>query len=129
MTAGLGSSSFSIVNTYVTTSFMMSHTLETTTDSIVSGDIFGFKWRCFNLRGYSEFSETFFAAASDPPAAPLAPTITYQWSSSTSIFVSWSQVSDGVAGPGSIIRGYKLYMDDGLGGPFTVLYDTSPLSP
>jgi len=38
-------------------------------------------------------------------------------------------VSDGAGGPGSIIRGYKLYMDDGLGGPFTILYDTSPLSP
>lgn len=107
----------------------MSHTLQTSTDPIQSGEIYGFKWRCYNLMGYSDWSETFYAAAAEKPAAPNVPRIVYEWSSKSTIFVEWDRVSDGVAGPGSLIKGYRLLMDDGLGGPFKVLYDTTPFSP
>lgn len=120
MSEGLTSSDYTIVATYVVDSFDMRHTLQTSTDPIVSGEIYGFKWRCHNIMGYSDFSETFYAAAAAPPAATNVPRINYQWSDSSKIFVEWDQVSDGVAGPGSIIKGYKVYMDDGLGGPFKV---------
>ena len=90
MTSGLDSSSFSIVRTYSVTSFLLTHTLDALTDPISSGDIYGFKWRCYNLMGYSQYSEILYAAAADPPAAPLAPTINYQWSSDSAIFVQWT---------------------------------------
>ena len=55
----------------------MTHTLLTGTDSIVSGEIYGFKWICFNLMGYSDYSETFYAAAAEPPGTPNVPRVVY----------------------------------------------------
>lgn len=129
MTSGLQSSTYSQVASYVVTSFEMTHTLQTGVDPITSGEIYGFKWRCYNLMGYSDWSETFYAAAAEPPAKPKVPVIDYQWSDSSKIYVHWDQVSDGLGGPGNLIKGYKLFMDDGLGGAFKVIYDTTPLSP
>jgi hypothetical protein len=37
--------------------------------------------------------------------------------------VEWALTSDGL-GPGGLISGYKLYMDDGEGGDFNVVMDT-----
>lgn len=79
--------------------------------------------------GYSDFSETFYAAAADVPDTPNVPRIDYQWSDSTSVFIEWDQLSDNLGNAGNLIIGYKLYMDDGMGGPFTVQYDTTPFSP
>jgi len=129
MANGLESSLYTQVASYLVTSFEMMHTLQTGVDPITPGQIYGFKWRCYNLMGYSDWSETFYAAAAEPPGKPNVPRIDYQWSDNSTIFVEWDKVSDGLEGPGSLIKGYKLYIDDGLGGVFRLIYDTVPLSP
>jgi len=55
----------------------MIHTMQISTDPIISGAIYGFKWRCFNLMGYSDYSEIFYAAAADIPNTPLVPIVDY----------------------------------------------------
>jgi len=97
MSQGLDSSSYALVSSYLVNSFEMSHTLQTGVDPITQGLIYGFKWRCYNLMGYSDFSETFYAAAAEPPGKANVPRVVYQWSDSTSIFVEWDKVSDGIA--------------------------------
>jgi hypothetical protein len=37
--------------------------------------------------GYSDWSETFYAAAAEKPAKPATPVIDYQWSDNSTIFV------------------------------------------
>jgi len=87
MSDGLETSTYTQVSSYLVNSFEMSHTLQTGVDSIVSGNIYGFKWRCYNLMGYSDWSETFYAAAAEKPAKPATPVIDYQWSDNSTIFV------------------------------------------
>lgn len=107
----------------------MTHTVDTTNDPVVSGTIYQFKWRCANLeRGHSDFSEILSAAVIGKPATPSAPTVDYTQSNSTSLYVQWTLVADGTL-PGGKITGYKLYMDDGYGGNFRVIYNTVNISP
>lgn len=79
------------VDNYDVDSFIMQHTMQTSdaTQPLTSGEIYGFKWRCYNLMGYSDFSETFYAAASAQPDVPIVPRIVYTWSSNKTIFVEW----------------------------------------
>ena len=56
------------------------------------------------------------------------PTIDYELSGSSSIFVSWVRNTDD-AEPGGLITGYSLYMDDGYGGAFTEILNTVGTSP
>jgi hypothetical protein len=87
MSDGLETSTYAQVSSYLVNSFEMTHTLQTGVDPIVSGNIYGFKWRCYNLMGYSDWSETFYAAAAEVPAKPSTPVIDYQWSDNSTIFV------------------------------------------
>jgi len=128
MDLGTSGSAFSIVASYTTTSFTMSHSLTTGGDSLTTGLIYSFKWRSKNVMGYSEFSEILTVACNQLPLQANTPTVNYDYSSSTSLFVTWSLNADGT-GTGGLITGYKLYMDDGAGGSFTEIFSTLYTSP
>lgn len=120
-------SSFSDTN-YVESSFSLTHTLTTAADSLVAGTVYYFRWHAINAIGTSDASETLAVAASDPPAQPSAPTINYTYSTKTMAYIQWSEVADGTS-PGGLISGYELYIDDGQGGDYNLIYDTTQLSP
>lgn len=62
-------------------------------------------------------------AANSPPSQAATPYVDYTYSTRSSIFVKWNLNQDGL-GVGGLISGYKLYMDDGIGGDFQVVMDT-----
>jgi hypothetical protein len=95
----------------------MSHTVDTTNDGIATGLVYSFKWRSYNVIGYSDYSDNLLASVNDKPAQPLPPTVNYAYSDKTSLFIQWTKVSDGI-GIGGLIKGYQLFMDDGEGGNF-----------
>ena len=128
MDAGSEGSPYSQVTTYDTTSFLMTHTVQWPADGVVTGQVYSFKFLAENSKGQSDFSEILSAAAIDPPAKASMPTIDYELSSSTSLFVSWARNTDGAA-PGGLTTGYSLYMDDGYGGQFTEILFTAGTSP
>ena len=66
-------------------------------------------------------------AAVDAPAKPNSPQVNYDLSSSTALYIHWDRVTDQV-GPGGLITGYTLYMDDGYGGRFTEIFSTVGVS-
>jgi len=128
MDTGTTGSPFSIVSTYSTSSFTMSHTLSTGADGLVTGKIYSFKWRAKNALGDSEFSGLTLAACSDPPAQAATPTVDSLFSNRSSLYVGWASTADGTA-PGGSITGYELYMDDGQGGAFDLVYSSRELTP
>jgi hypothetical protein len=128
MDQGSEDSEYSQVSSYVATSLTMTHSVQWPTDSIVTGQVYSFKFLAENSKGVSEFSEIVSIAAIDPPAQASTPVIDYELSSSTSIFVSWQRNTDGEA-PGGLITGYSLFMDDGYGGKFTEILNTVGTSP
>ena len=128
MDQGSEDSEYSQVSSYVATSLTMTHSVQWPTDSIVTGQVYSFKFLAENSKGVSEFSEIVSIAAIDPPAQASTPVIDYELSSSTSIFVSWQRNTDGEA-PGGLITGYSLFMDDGYGGRFTEILNTVGTSP
>lgn len=62
---------FTQVTTYDGVS--LQHTLTFALDSITTGEIYSFKFRAKNSKGYSEFSNILAVAAVDPPDKPTAP--------------------------------------------------------
>ena len=123
MDQGDTSSAFAAVVSYDKTSFFMHHTVTYALDGIVTGRIYRFRFRASNSKGYSDYSELLSVAANSPPVKANTPLVDYSLSSRTSIFVSWVLNSDGL-GEGGLISGYKLYMDNGLGGDFNVVMNT-----
>ena len=122
-------SAFSDAPGYVKTSQSMSHTFDTTNmPTLTAGVIYQIKFRCINIKGPSVDSDILYASPNIKPAQPDAPTVLYQYSSNTSLYVTWTLVSDGT-GAGGKIKGYKLYADDGHGGVFTMIYSTVDISP
>lgn len=122
--AGELESSFTEVLTYVRDSFEMQHTVTFADDNILTGKIYSFRFKSFNSKGYSEYSEILSVAAVNPPLKAATPQNDYSFSSRTSVFVNWQLNEDGLGSEGGLISGYKLFMDDGEGGDFEVVYDT-----
>ena len=60
-------SSFTQVMSYVVTSASVQHTVTNTDDNIVTGELYSFKFRAKNSKGYSEFSNLVTIAAVDVP--------------------------------------------------------------
>lgn len=128
MNTGTDGSTLSRLATYSSTSFLMTHTVDTTNDAITTGKIYQFYWSCYNIIGESDPSSIISVSVNAAPSTPSAPYNDYTYSDSTSLYVNWGYVSDGVS-PGGLIIGYKLYMDDGYGGDFDLIYDTVNVSP
>ena len=127
MNTGTDGSAFSEVTSYTSSSFALTHTVDAT-DGIVDGKIYQFYWVAVNTYGDSDASEILKVAAADEPAQPSAPDINYDYSTKTSAYIEWTAVADGTS-PGGLITGYDLYMDDGMGGDFDLIYSTVNFSP
>ena len=95
----------------------MAHTVTFANDGIVTGSIYSFRFKSENSKGESEYSEYLSVAANSPPSQANTPYVDYTYSTRSSIFVRWNLNLDGL-GFGGLISGYKLYMDDGIGGDF-----------
>ena len=120
-------SQFSSVASYEKESLAMAHTLTYASDNIITGKVYRFRFKAFNSKGFSDYSEILSVAATSVPAKPLSPQVDYSFSSETTIYVSWQLIKDGL-GEGGKISGYKLYMDDGIGGDFVVVFDSTGLN-
>jgi hypothetical protein len=116
-------SEFSSVASYEKESLSMAHTVTYASDNIISGKVYSFRFKAFNSKGFSDYSEILRVAATSVPAKAQTPLVDYSFSSETSIYVSWELNKDGL-GEGGKISGYKLYMDDGKGGDFAVVFDS-----
>jgi len=119
---------FSLVDSYDTASFALQHTLTFADDGVVTGKIYSFKFRALNVKGYSEYSEFVSIAAIDPPHKANSVTVDYSLSTRTSLFVSWDVNTD-AAGPGGLVTGYSLLVDDGTYGIFNETLNTVGTSP
>jgi len=80
------------------------NSMETTITGLISGATYTFKFRSFNVVGFSEFSEQVRYAIASPPAKPATPTKDMQMSTKTSIYIKWSE-SQATEIP---ILGYKI---------------------
>ena len=126
---GTDGSDFDEANLYDKSGSLMEHTFDTTNMPTLSSNlIYQVKFRCYNIKGYSEDSEILYVTAHSPPLKPATPTVNYAFSSNSSLYVQWALNSD-VTGPGGKIKGYKLYADDGRGGLFKMIYSTVDVSP
>jgi hypothetical protein len=110
-------SAFQTVSSYSQESLAMQHTVTYASDNIITGKVYTLRFKAMNSKGYSEYSENLSVAVTSPPSKAATPVVDYEHSSRTSIYVSWELNKDG-HGVGSKITGYKLYMDDGIGGDF-----------
>ena len=128
MALGEDGQDFSQVMSYVPSSQNLQHTLTFAIDGIITGRVYSFKLRAKNSKGYSEFSNIVAIAAVDPPDKPNAPSVNYGLSGDNSLFIHWSKVAD-QQGPGGLITGYSLYMDDGYGGVFSEIFNSVGTSP
>ena len=68
---------------------LMSYTLTSTTDGIVLGTLYAFKFRAENIKGYSEFSRELLIAAASPISTPAAPIRRMDLSTKTSLWIEW----------------------------------------
>ena len=106
---------FTQVSGYVDDS--ASHTISS---GLVSGRIYTFKYRSKNSVGYSDFSVEKRYAVSMPPEKPATPTKDMARSTTTSIYVLWSE-QPATAVP---ILGYKLYMSAGTS-EYSLIYSNA----
>lgn len=120
--------SYAFMASYDTFTQSLSHTVTFATDGIVTGQIYSFKFRAKNSKGYSEFSNLASIAAIEPPNQPGAPWVNYELSGHDSLHIEWSRVAD-AASPGGLVSGYSLFMDDGYGGRFTEIFNSVGTSP
>ncbi len=86
--------------------------------TMTSGLSYRFKSRSKNIIGYSEYSDTSRMALGPLPSTPNAPTRTLTDNSATSIGLVW----DALTGQTLEVLEYKLFMDDGNGVLYNLIY-------
>lgn len=91
---------------------------------MVSGAIYRFYYRAINDIGASDPTNTTSAALASPPAKANPPIKILELSTAEKIVIKWIAPST-FASPGGDITGYRLEMDDGMGGNFTIIYDST----
>jgi hypothetical protein len=69
---------------------LLTHELDKTVDSLVTGKIYKIKFRAINVLGNSEDSAVVRYSLVDQPAMPSAPTVIYASSNETQIAVEWA---------------------------------------
>lgn len=97
----------------------LTYTVTVITDSLVTSKVYRFVTVATNAYGDSEYSLQMIAGLGAKPPAPSTPirdTTTYL---EEAMVLTWGEVT----GSDLLILGYKLLMDDGFGGPFSVVYD------
>lgn len=112
-------SSFSEITSY--DGFATPYTVTIATDSLQNGSIYRFAYIANNIYGDSDLSLELLAGLGNVPPAPQNLRVQLLPQMFDSLIVKWDiiETSD------LPIRGYKLYMDDGLRGEMTVIYDGS----
>lgn len=98
----------------------LTKTLTVAADGLVAGTTYRFILKASNEFGDSDASEETIIAVGRLPDKPSTPTKVEEDSSITSIKVSWAASADL---DNVLITGYLLYMDNGINGPFTVVYN------
>ena len=81
-------------------------------------------YRAVNDVGASDPTDTTSVALASPPAKANPPSKVAALSTSEKIVLLWTPPAT-TASPGGDITGYRLEMDDGLGGNFTIIYDST----
>jgi hypothetical protein len=94
--------------------------LNGTASGLSVGEIYRFRVQAVNEFGDSDFSENIRASLGSVPNKPYTPYKIEDKSSKTSIAVKWEENDDKVT---SKLTGYKLFMDDGFNGPYTLILD------
>jgi hypothetical protein len=112
-----GDRNFASLSSY--RNFAFEHTVTFAADGVESGKVYSFRFNARNSKGWSEYSEQTLIAAVSAPQKAAKPIVDYTKSTSSSIFMSWQLNTDEPgAFEGRLIKGYKLYVDDGRGGDF-----------
>ena len=83
-----------------------------------------FYYRAVNDVGASDPTNTTSVALASPPAKANSPTKILSLSTPEKIVIQWTPPAT-TASPGGDITGYRLEMDDGMGGNFTIIYDST----
>lgn len=96
--------------------------LQATETALVSGRVYRVKLRAVNVVGSSEFSGITSAALAALPAQANAPARVTALSTESKLVLQWTPPSSSDS-PGGDIIGYRLEMDDGRGGEYSVIYD------
>ena len=99
-------------------SFILDNAVET---RFATGETYRFKISAVNVIGEGLQSNYIRVALAQPASTPTAPSINWDFSSATSMFVQWAE---GTAGDIPIL-GYKLYMIEKGSGVETLVYDGS----
>ncbi len=117
---GTGTADFIRVTTYG--GQLSSHTLTTTADALLAGQIYALKSRASNEFGYGEFSEELSVGLSSYPAAPASLAKVDEESGATYITLQWPRSAGTTDLP---VLGYALYMANNSDGTdeFRVLYN------
>lgn len=105
---------------------LLTHELDKTADSLVTGKIYKIKFRAINVLGNSEDSGVVRYALVDKPLMPSAPTVIYASSNETQIAVEWAAIVPSQT-PGQEVYGYVLEVMDTSNtlGQFEVVFDGS----
>lgn len=112
------SSAFTIVASYGGTA--TTHILDTTTDSLTTGQYYRVKYRAKNANNqYSDYSDGLLFAFGPVPNTPATPTKTIASSTWNSIAIAWAKNT----GDTLPLTGYKLYADSGRNDDYTLVYD------
>ena len=117
---GDGGTDFFEVASYDYPTLGFQATLVLAAESMTAGRSYQFQFRASNVMGHSEFSAVATFPVADPPAKPAAA----PWRISSTklhIAVAWDRAADTQA-PAGTITGHYLYMDDGAGGDFSLVF-------
>ena len=85
---------------------------------LVAGNYYRFRYRAKNSLGYSEYSDTLRVGLGPLPQKPSVPTRSTDGNTSTSIGVTWNVLASETLE----VTAYNLYMDDGQGVSYSVIY-------
>ena len=96
--------------------------IQWTITGLDAGKNYRFQYIALNDFGASEPSLTLTIAPSYLPDPPTNIEVDWELSTKTSLLIRWS---DPIVTPSAHILGYLLYMDDGNGGQFELIYDGS----
>lgn len=91
--------------------------------AMVAGKIYQFKLRAVNEAGQGEFSGIVSVALARLPAQLSVPTHITSQSTQNRIALSWTANTNWDS-PGGDVTGFKVYMAEGSGGVFTLIYST-----
>ena len=85
---------------------------------LTAGQYYRFRFRAQNALGYSEYSDSIRVGLGSLPSKPKNPARSKEGNSATSIGVMW----DSLVGETLEVTVYNLYMDDGEGVNFSLIY-------